>query len=76
VDYRLMRQNPVTILLNRKLDNATVLVIGLNGQVHQRKSLTGNEVQLDLSNLDSGLYICKVYGSNGLSAHTRVILTK
>jgi hypothetical protein len=60
--------------------NATLLLVNMNGQVVKQKHLTDlvlgeNNVSLNISNLDNGIYSCRVTGNGNVLVSKKLVIS-
>ena len=61
------------ILIDGVSINATVNVIDLQGNVVTSRSLEGNNVTLDLSNLAKGIYVMQIIANNAQATQRFIV---
>lgn len=66
--------NELTVSLSQVVEDATLTIIDLTGKRLQTQSLSGDNAQLDVSNLPAGMYIINV--TNGDASLTQRFIKK
>lgn len=68
--------NPFETELNiifEKMDNYQIMLFDINGKLIQTYKAYGNKLNIDLSNIQSGVYLLKATGINLESSYTKVV---
>ncbi|MFT7613572.1 MAG: hypothetical protein ACI9J3_002547 [Parvicellaceae bacterium] len=63
------------IELSHSINQGQMTIVDLNGQVIQKRSFSGNKMELDLSNVEAGIYFCIVSAKSGVKKTIKLVVT-